>query len=95
MIEAPHLKALLHGSPGSSSLGLAITNSKYVNAVPLYRMEKESERYGITVNRKNMVYWMMRLAEEYFGVLYDYLHETLCRYHVMQADETPPVPGSS
>lgn len=43
MVRAPHPKALLHGSPVSSTLAAAIINSKYVNAVPLYRTEKEFE----------------------------------------------------
>ena len=89
MIRAPHPKALLHGSPVSSTLAAAIINSKYVNAVTLYRTEKEFERYGIAVNRKNMAHWMIRLAEEYLGILYDYLHQKLYKYHVIQADETP------
>lgn len=89
MIKAPHPKALLHGSPVSSSLAAAIMNSKYVNAVPLYRSEKEFERYGVCIDRKNMAHWMIRLAEEYLGVLYDHLHEKLYEYHVIQADETP------
>ena len=87
MVRAPHPKALLHGSPVSSTLAAAIINSKYVNAVPLYRTEKEFERYGIAVNRKNMAHWMIRLAEEYLGILYDYLHQKLYKYHVIQADE--------
>ena len=89
MVRAPHPKALLHGSPVSSTLAAAIINSKYVNAVPLYRTEKEFERYGIAVNRKNMTHWMIRLAGEYLSVLYDYLHQKLYGYHVIQADETP------
>lgn len=89
MVKAPHPKALLHGSPVSPTLAAAIINSKYVNAVPLYRTEKEFERYGICVNRKNMAHWMIRLAEEYLGILYDYLHQKLYDYHVIQADETP------
>lgn len=89
MVRAPHPKALLHGSPVSSTLAAAIINSKYVNAVPLYRTEKEFERYGICVNRKNMAHWMIRLAEEYLGILYDFLHQKLYKYHVIQADETP------
>jgi hypothetical protein len=64
-------------------------NGKYVNAVPLYRLEKEFERYGLAIDRKNMANWMIRLSEEYLGILYDYLHERLYDYHVIQADETP------
>lgn len=43
MVRAPHPKALLHGSPVSPTLAAAIMDSKYVNAVPLYRTEKEDE----------------------------------------------------
>lgn len=56
IVRATHPKSLLHGSPVSSTLAAAIINSKYVNAVPLYRTEKEFERYGICVNRKNMAH---------------------------------------
>ena len=36
-----------------------------------------------------MANWCIRLAEEYLSLLYDYLHEELYSYHVIQADETP------
>lgn len=89
MIKAAHPKALLHGSLVSPSLAAAIMNGKYVNAVPLYRLEQEFTRYGLSIPRKNMANWMIRLGEEYLGVLYDYLHQKLYDYHVIQADETP------
>lgn len=89
MVKADHPKALLHGSLVSSSLAAAIINGKYVNAMPLYRMEQEFTRYGLSIPRKNMANWMIRLGEEYLGVLYDYLHQKLYDYHVIQADETP------
>lgn len=89
MVKADHPKRLLHGSPVSASLAAAIMNGKYVNAVPLYRLEKEFERYGLAITRQNMANWMIRLGEEYLGVMYDYLHTLLYAYHVIQADETP------
>lgn len=49
--------------------------------MPLYRLEKEFERYGLAITRQNMANWMIRLGEEYLGTMYD--------YHVIQADETP------
>ena len=88
MVRAPHPKGLLHGSPVSSSLAAAVMNAKYVNAVPLYRLEKEFERYGLAITRQNMANWMIRLSEEYLSLLYDYLHKLLYDYHVIQADET-------
>ena len=89
MVKADHPKALLHGSLVSPSLAAAIMNGKYVNAVPLYRLEQEFSRYGLSIPRKNMANWMIRLGEEYLGILYDYLHQKLYDYHVIQADETP------
>ena len=89
MVKADHPKALLHGSLVSPSLGAAIINGKYVNAVPLYRLEQEFQRYGLQITRQNMANWCIRLAEEYLSILYDYLHKELYFYHVIQADETP------
>ena len=89
MVKADHPKALLHGSLVSPSLGAAIINGKYVNAVPLYRLEQEFQRYGLQITRQNMANWCIRLAEEYLAILYDHLHEELYFYHVIQADETP------
>ena len=89
MIKAKHPKSLLHGSPVSASLAAAVMNGKYVNAVPLYRLEQEFLRYGLAITRQNMANWMIRLGEEYLAVLYDHLHSLLYSYHVIQADETP------
>lgn len=89
MVKADHPKALLHGSLVSPSLGAAIINGKYVNAVPLYRLEQEFQRYGLQITRQNMANWCIRLAEKYLSILYDYLHKELYFYHVIQADETP------
>ena len=88
MVKAPHPKKLLPGSLVSPSLAAAVLNGKYVNAVPLYRLEKEFERYGLAITRQNMANWVIRLGESCFGPLYDYLHTLLYRYPVIQADET-------
>ena len=89
MVKAKHPRGLLHGSTVSPTLAAAIINGKYVNAIPLYRLEQEFRRYGLAITRQNMANWMIRLGEEYLSVLYDYLHQKLYDYHVIQADETP------
>ena len=89
MVKAKHPRGLLHGSTVSPTLAAAIMNGKYVNAIPLYRLEQEFRRYGLAITRQNMANWMIRLGEEYLFVLYDYLHRKLYDYHVIQADETP------
>ena len=89
VVKAPHPQTLLRGSLVSPSLEAAVMNAKYVNAVPLYRQEQEFERYGLHISRQNMANWTIQCADRYLAVLYDYLHEKLYSYHVLQADETP------
>ena len=89
IIKAPHPETLLRGSLVSPSLEAAIMNAKYVNAVPLYRQEQEFARYGLNISRQNMANWTIQCADRYLAILYDYLHERLYDYHVLQADETP------
>lgn len=89
IIKAGHPGYLLKGSLVSPSLEAAVMNAKYVNALPLYRQEKEFERYGIAISRQDMAYWTVQCAERYLAILYDYLHKKLYDYHVLQADETP------
>jgi len=87
--KAEHPGYLLRNSLVSASLEAAIMNAKYVNAIPLYRQEQEFERYGLHITRGDMAHWTILCAERYLAVLYDYLHEKIYDYHVLQADETP------
>ena len=89
IVKAPHPECLLKGSLVSPSLEAAVMNAKYVNAVPLYRQEQEFERYGLHISRQNMANWTIQCADRYLAILYDYLHEKMYGYHVLQADETP------
>ena len=89
IVKSPHPERLLRGSLVSPSLEAAIMNAKYVNAAPLYRQEQEFKRYGLHISRQNMANWTIQCADRYLAVLYDYLHEKMYDYHVLQADETP------
>lgn len=89
IIKAPHPGCLLRGSLVSPSLEAAVLNAKYVNAIPLYRQEQEFERYGLHISRQNMANWTIQCADRYLAILYDYLHERIYDYHVLQADESP------
>lgn len=89
IVKAKHPAYLLRGSLVSPSLEAAVLNAKYVNATPLYRLEKEFERYGLHIPRQNMAKWTIECAERYLSVFYEYLKKKMLRYHVLQADETP------
>lgn len=54
MVKARHPSGLLHGSTVSPTLAAVIINGKYVNALPLYRLEQKFRRYGLAITRQNM-----------------------------------------
>lgn len=88
IIKAPRPVSLLRNSIVTPSLQAAILNSKYVNAMPLYRIEQEFKRNGINVKRQVMANWTILTSERYLSLLYDRLHEKLLESDVCQADET-------
>lgn len=87
--KADHPAYLLRNSLVSPTLLAGIWNAKYVNAEPLYRQEQEFRRMGLNIDRADMAHWTILCAERYLSVFYDYLHERIYDYHVLQADETP------
>ena len=64
-------------------------NAKYVNGLPLYPTSQEFLRNDIHISKQVMANWMIQCADRYLGILYDFLHKELYRYHVLQADEAP------
>lgn len=80
---------LLRNSIVTPSLEAAIMNSKYVNAIPLYRLEQEFLRNDVILSRQVMANWTIRCAERYLSLLYDKLHKEIYKSEVLQADETP------
>lgn len=88
IVKAPHPAELLNNSIATPSLVAAVMNAKYTNAMPLYRVEQEFERTGVSISRQVMSNWMILCAERYLSLLYDLLHKGLIREPVLQADET-------
>lgn len=80
---------LLRNSIATPSLEAAIMNSKYVNAIPLYRLEQEFSRNDVTLSRQVMANWTIQCGERYLSLLYDRLHKEIYNSKVLQADETP------
>lgn len=54
MVKAKHPKKLLNNSLASASIVAGIMNAKYVNALPLYRIEAEFNRHNINISRQTM-----------------------------------------
>lgn len=89
VVKANRPKSLLRNSILTPSLAASIMNGKYVNGLPLYRISQEFLRNDIHISKQVMANWMIQCADRYLGILYDYLHKELYRFHVLQADETP------
>ena len=89
IVRADHPKELLDGSIVTPSLLAGIMNNKYVNALPLYRMEQEFERNDIPITRQNMAGWIIKCTERYLSLLYDRMKVELLGHSVVHADETP------
>ena len=82
-------KDLLKNSILTPSLGAAILNGKYVNSLPLYRIEQEFMRNGVNISRQDMANWIVKLAEYYFIPFCERMKHHLLQLHVNQCDETP------
>ena len=89
IVRASRDKSLLRNSIVTPSLQAAIYNSKYVNALPLYRLEQEFNRHDVNLSRQNMAHWTIQCSERYLSLLYDLMHKELMACPVIQADETP------
>ena len=91
IVRADHPKEMLDHSIATPSLVSAIINSKYTNALPLYRQEQEFARNDVNISRQTMANWVMIAAERYISLLYDRMKEEIIKSSVIHADETPVV----
>ncbi len=82
-------KDLLRNSILTPSLGAAIMNAKYVNSVPLNRIEQEFSRNGLSLSRQVMADWVIKCSQRYFSPFYERLRGKLLELPVTQSDETP------
>jgi len=88
-VRADMPKLPILGSYATPELIAGIINSKYVNAVPLARIEREFYRMdSVQISRQTMSNWVFRCSEDYFSRIYAYMRTTLLSKDVLHADET-------
>jgi len=75
---------------GYTSAGLLawVALSKYVDHLPLFRLEKMSARWGASLSRQTMVDWI-GITAEWLEPIYKTMHQRLLAGSYLQADETP------
>lgn len=83
-------KDLIRNSVATPSLVAAVANAKYLNAMPLARIERQFEMNGVRISRQTMANWMITVSQKYLGSLWTRLHMELINNEtgVLQADET-------
>ena len=89
IVRADRPSEILKNSIVTPSLLAAIINTKYINSVPLYRLEQEFSRYEVNISRQVMANWVIRGSERYLSLLYDRMHQKLYDSKILHSDETP------
>jgi transposase len=74
------------GVAGTGLLSYIIT-SKYVDHLPLYRLQQMFMRYAIDINRSTMAGWIAQVCAP-LEALYEAMRQELRRSFLVQADET-------
>lgn len=88
VVTAPMPKPVHSGSLASPSLMAHIMNQKYVDALPLYRQEKQFSRLGVPLSRQTLANWMIHGAIRWLSPVYDRMHQLLLEKDILNADES-------
>lgn len=85
---APAPAAIIDGGVAAPGLLSWILTGKYLDHLPLYRLEQIAARSQVPLPRSNLAEWVGRSAVA-LQPLVDRLRERLLRHAVLHADETP------
>ena len=88
VIRANSPTPLISGSMASASAVAHIASQKFVNGVPLYRIEKGLTYDGVVLSRQNMSNWLIYCTQHYLVSIYSKLIESLLKEDIAHADET-------
>lgn len=61
---------------------------KYVNALPLYRQEKDWKNLGLNLKRQTMSNWILVAAREWLMPIVNLIHQKMLTEKYLHADET-------
>ena len=65
-----------------------IIYSKYINGMPLYRIEQDMKDHGAMLSRTTMANWIIKIAEEKAKPIYEQMKAELLSGRIIHADET-------
>lgn len=78
---------ILHSMASPSTIAW-VMHQKFVNALPLYRQEKEWKTLGVTLGRATMANWILAASRDWLTPIVNLLHQTMLKEQHLHADET-------
>lgn len=88
VIAEPIPAAIIEGSVAAPGLHAWVVTQKFLDHLPLYRIEQISGRYGLPIARSTLADWVGRIGVA-LQPLADRLAEKLRQQRILHADETP------
>ncbi|QQE79740.1 IS66 family transposase [Alicyclobacillus sp. SO9] len=88
IVKAPMPKLAIAKSWASPSALAYILDKKYVQGMPLYRLEQQFERQKIPLSRQTMANWVLYGANQWLTKIYEHMHEELLSRKYLHADES-------
>ena len=88
LTAAPAVASVIDGGLAAPALLAWVMVSKYVDHLPLYRLERQAARSGVTLSRSTLADWVGRIGVA-LEPLWLRLAELLRQDTVLHADETP------
>jgi transposase len=89
MEKSPMPYPVIQHSMASPTTVAWVMHQKYVNAMPLYRQEKEWQTLGVDLSRATMANWIIVSSRDWLVPLVDVMHQKLLTEQHLHADETP------
>jgi hypothetical protein len=86
-VTAPAPSALIAKSLASAASVAYVMSEKFVESMPLYRLEKHFERLGVELPRQVLSNWIIK-GGEILEPVYNRLHERLLELDILHADES-------
>ncbi len=88
IVKTPMPRPAFPGSLASASAVAYIIDKKYVDGMPLYRLEKQFERQGLPLSRQTMANWVLTAVNSWLLTIYEEMHKELLTHKYLHADET-------
>jgi transposase len=88
MVAAPIPPAVIDGGLAAPGLHAWVLIQKYLDHLPLYRIEQISARHGVPIARSTLAQWVGQIGA-HLQPLADRMAELLKQGQVLHADETP------